>query len=512
MTAPNPNQNPGSNGAPGPNAVPSIPNLPSWANQNTINNPTTPRSLRAELRHHEADVAPLLQELNEEEVEELDKANRLYHATYEDAYEQAYNALDDKALRADPKNKIKTSGDLIVLKRKLANKKASREALITLDEYAMDQMMPSFAGMIDQHDPRYLAIYDSIMRMGSMDEESWIGDSSIPGLRDGLWEVTQSGVDAVNNPDAVTVEPTAEELEKAQKIADLTEKLAATRESTATKLNKYAQLSGEQRNGHLGRITGTRFRDKLMRLLVSGTSTKKSEQMDANVATARNEYREAFNEEYKLLKELTEAEGLEGQELKKKLMDFQLDHQLQLETKILEEQKLRGTKSWLAERWTKSGKFGKILMVAIPAAFVGLTGGLAAAGLGLAGATGAVATGAIGVGTTYLGRKTGHGIAGKAGRDFANTDLATQWFDEKKALDAANLTAAIERAPGDELVDHTISVDAETERRVKMNRRRRERAGRLGALAAAAGFVGGRFAHSWGRTCSARCSCNLITR
>ncbi|HVW22995.1 MAG TPA: hypothetical protein VHB51_00705 [Candidatus Saccharimonadales bacterium] len=252
---------------------------------------------------------------------------------------------------------------------------------------------------------------------------------------------------------------------------------------------EYVRLCAEMRNGHLGRIGGGRWKKLMQRFFRGASELSRSQALDRRVQEARAAHREQFANLATLIQS-RRVEAGEPLNIRETLVNAQLDDLRAIERRIRRAQQEQfaaerapGIKGWVAEQWFRRGRFGKFMMVAIPAAAIGVTGGLAAAGLGLGG----LLSTAAGIGTAYGGRKAGHKIAKTANAGFASTEQGIEQLTESAANREARFRNRAVRTE-DAVIDHTEFVERGNTNRVEDNMRRRRLAGRVGAAVAGATF------------------------
>ncbi|QQS20242.1 hypothetical protein IPL85_02215 [Candidatus Saccharibacteria bacterium] len=234
----------------------------------------------------------------------------------------------------------------------------------------------------------------------------------------------------------------------------------------------------------------------------NGVSNRGSNELDQQVEDARREYRAAYATVFnRRVAHLTTSNGeITPEHRRAQLLNMHLDEAIGLENRILGLQQLQANtgrfsslQNHIARKWSESGRFGKIVRVAIPAAALGLAGGLGVAALGVAW----LGTLAGGVAAAYGGRKIGHGIAGAASRHYANTSAGeTALSNRSQELYERFGGATVDAAQRGTFSDQTILVEGHTSEIVHRNQRRRAAAGAVGTLAASVGFGLGRWTGS----------------
>jgi hypothetical protein len=126
-------------------------------------------------------VELFLPELDDEKVNQLDELNSAYHEHKENVWRREYNNLDNKKIQ----QQLRQDETLVDAKQRIAETKANRDALQSTETYIDEELMPVFAEGIDEEDPRYQEIRDSLMRVATMDEFAWKGEEDEDGNRQG---------------------------------------------------------------------------------------------------------------------------------------------------------------------------------------------------------------------------------------------------------------------------------------------------------------------------------------
>ncbi len=270
--------------------------------------------------------------------------------------------------------------------------------------------------------------------------------------------------------------PTAEEREALER------ELQAERQAVIDTRDRYAQLTAEQRNGNIGRL-GERA-DSLWRRIVSRVTGNRApnarhEQLDARVERARNDYRTAFARVQSRAIVAAEDAGGTPEAVHAGVLDLKIEELTALENRIQEIRAEDGNKT--AESWTRHGRLRRGARVALPALAVGAAVGVP---VGILGAP-IWATMAAGAGVALLGRRIGQRIAGRVNRGRAATEVGQNEQNDYLAAAIAHIRTRTDR------FSHTNYTEQQTIGQVESNRRRSQRAGMIGSLAAGAGFLGG---------------------
>jgi hypothetical protein len=238
--------------------------------------------------------------------------------------------------------------------------------------------------------------------------------------------------------------------------------------------DNYARVTAEQRSGHLGRLQqGRRFGRRMTRRSneADDRTTAAREDFEGNLAQFADVYRRANGGQAYTERRLLEHHTGSRYSLQRNIM-------LQREDYARGNGNLRDRAAGFIGRHWSGNRTGRFFKVAIPAAALG------------------AALPVVGV---FLGYKAGQGIAGAENRRrvtdqnfsrglFADEVQVSQQGDY--AIDIDTLLASGQTVDN---VDFTQSIEDTTTQQVEQNRRRREVAGRVGVLAAAAGSIASAF-------------------
>jgi|GEM_PF-3073015 len=280
--------------------------------------------------------------------------------------------------------------------------------------------------------------------------------------------------------------------------------------NTEAYANKYAAASAKQRSGHVGRVEQTHERAGWFKKRLRGAHTHATQ--DALVTEAKIAFEAAF-EGYVAARKAQQGSEFTGRpEVSPDIvMDWKFAALDRLEELIqgyreviagggVNESKQTARERfalWFAASWQRSGRLGKGLKVAAPAAALGGTAAFGAVTLGL----GPLVTGAVGAGVTFAGRAIGRQTARSVSRRMSATEAGAARA-RSRAEDRRNaLMTRIENAQGSRLeaadaASITSAVEEGTVREVQENRRRLRRAGGVAAAAAILAFSGVEIAHA----------------
>jgi hypothetical protein len=264
--------------------------------------------------------------------------------------------------------------------------------------------------------------------------------------------------------------------------------------------DRYAQVSANQRGGHLGRLQngGNRFARFMQRFRREARHTA----ADTEVSDQRDLFRQGFDDFVVAYRELRGSDTMRGVDL----VDEKLGALVELEDRIqgyredvsyngaplrtnngeIRTQTRRDRMGvWFAERWQRSGRVGKTLKVAAVPLAAGLAAGATVATAGVLPLT--VAAGAA---VGYGGKRIGNRIASSVSRRMSATEAGAARATQR-ATGRYNVAQASVTPETAEELDITEAVEAGTTREVRENQRRRNIAGMVGGIAAGIGFAGG---------------------
>jgi hypothetical protein len=306
-------------------------------------------------------------------------------------------------------------------------------------------------------------------------------------------------IDSLNTP-ATTGNGT--NLHAAEEEAAYREKRLRENATLDASRDRYVEVSADKRNSHLGELArNAGVLTRAWRFLSAGISTRRSEQVDANVARERAAH---DNELLRVIQGIQldlQNEGRSEQEIREATHDLVMADYTVTQQRILEQQQDTGNNSWVARTWSERGRFARATIVAAPA----LVAGAAAGAVTAAFAAPLVLTVGAGLTVGYLGRKYGHRVAGNVNRNSASTplgatDRTATWIlpgvvDQNTTAGRAH--EQFSNYAYNEIVNRggytssTAGTEGLTRQETLQNQGRRRTAGAVGQLAASAGFAVG---------------------
>lgn len=263
-------------------------------------------------------------------------------------------------------------------------------------------------------------------------------------------------------------------------------------------LNEYARISAEQRNGHHGRVEGSR-----LKAFLHGLSKKRSDAMDAAVNEQRVWYKQRLDGMANLVRELY---GIKGKDANftgsnelfthAKVLQLRANQLVELEGAIFDyratqaiESRFAGLNNFLAKSWHGHGKVRRTLVVAALPFAAGAAIGLAASALP------AAASIALGAGVAYGGRKLGQEHARRVNKSTVHQLAKEAVVGQAARSAAATVQSELARRPESDInsnIDFTTITEAVTTAEVKQNQGRRSKIGRIAAVAAGLGYGAGK--------------------